>query len=623
LAAAGVLFMAAVLIGLVSLRLAKVISDESAQARLAQAELLEGTHLLQVGASGLTAEQAATARHDFKSASQHFLHVEAVVRSDLLFRAAGRLPFAGTQVHAAIDLSDMGAHMSNVGQIAVEALSAPGTQAGDKTDAEPTQKALAVLHELDPKLALITSELAIVARDRSRIPSTGLLPQLAKVVRELDAKVNIRALQDGVVALHRESPAIQRLLGSDGAKTYLVLQQDPAELRATGGFIGSVGFLSFDRGNMAPFAPVDVYSIDADALGRSVLGGPGTPNHVDMPKPLAQVFPIPSWTLRDSNWSPDFPTAARQAEFLLQREDGRRVDGVIAIDPFLIQRLLRVVGPVLVPETGDVVDQTNFYATTLNNVEGPQGYKGKSFLAQGAKAIMAQVFSAGPGKWPDLLQVLGWGCQSRSLQIYLHDAAAQRFADDHGCGGQVRPTPGDSLMVVDSNLGATKDDFWMKRSFTLQLELAPDGTVRHTLRIRYYDLTDHGRLTEWVPYLGWLRVYLPSTASVVSINGAKLDIATDLGQRVVEGWVRVPFSTTTDVTIVYNLGASVIDTKSHRLTLHWQKQAGRPVDKITVSFGVPAGWKVEAIHVAGDPARTGTVASDLAVDRDFAFDYRP
>src|ERR1700730_16505023 len=232
LAIAGALFTAAVLIGLVGLRIARVISDETAQARLAQAELLEGAHLLQAGASGLTAEQAATARNAFKSASQRFLHVEAVLQGDLLIRAAGRLPFAGTQVHAAIDLSDMGAHMSSVGQIAVEALSTAGTQTADKTAAQPTQKALAVLRELDPKLGLISAEIAIVAQDRNRIPSTGLLPQLAKVVRELDAKVNIRALQDGVVALQKQSPAIQGLLGAGGAKTYLVLQQDPAELRA-------------------------------------------------------------------------------------------------------------------------------------------------------------------------------------------------------------------------------------------------------------------------------------------------------------------------------------------------------------------------------------------------------
>lgn len=607
-----------VLLGVEAFRLGRMLSEQAAQARLAQAELVEGANILMGIPTGLTQAESDTAARDFELARTRLYGIKSALSSSRTLGALQHLPILGKQVTSAIYLSDSGGHLAQVGQVLVGRLRALPPEDSAGANRQPSERALAILEALSPTLPQIIAQLNVVSRDHQHIATTGLLPPLSRAVRELDVKANPVALRDGIVKLRRGETAIRRLLGGEGPQTYMVLQQDPAELRPTGGFIGSVGFLSFDQGRMAPFVPVDVYSIDNTPQGRPILGPRGTTNHVDMPPPLAAAFPIPSWTLRDSNWSPDFPTAARQAEFFLQRESGKRVDGVVAIDPFFVARLLAAVGPVTVPETGDVVDQKNFFATTLNNVEGPEGFRGKSFLAYAAKAIFARVLTVGPKKWPAILEVLQRGCQTRSLQAYFHESAREAFIDGYRCGGEVGPAPGDSLLIVDANLGADKDDFWMKRDFNLHLTLRPDGSVRHTLTIRHYGLTDHGRLTEYVPYRGWLRVYVPTSSLLVSVDGAALGETTELGLHVLQGWFRVPFSVTKDITIVYDVAALLPESR-YTFDLNWQKQAGRVADTLEVSFETPPGYKVQPIKVGSDPIEGTKVSSDLSVDRHFEF----
>jgi hypothetical protein len=145
---------------------------------------------------------------------------------------------------------------------------------------------------------------------------------------------------------------------------------------------------------MAPYDPKDVLTIDWTASGQEVLGPPGTKTHVELPQPIREAFPsLASWELRDSNWSPDFPTSARNAESFLRAETGKQVDGVIAIDPYFVASLLAIVGPTKVPETGDIVDANNFFATALNRIELKLTATRKNFLGQAGRAILPKVLA--------------------------------------------------------------------------------------------------------------------------------------------------------------------------------------------------------------------------------------
>ena len=614
--------IAVALLAVGALKLRGTLDAVQVEANEGKGELLAGATILKEAGAKLTPAQSAQAIDDFKLAEAHFKHLGSVLATSRWFTIAGYVPLARGQINAAAELSDIGIHGAITGRLLAEAVSTslqePSANTANHLD--PGQKILASLDALAPKLDQVATEINQVVADRARIPSTGLLPQLSTAVHELDEKIDLKAVQTGLRALRADEPGVRQLLGATGAKTYLVLQQDPAELRGTGGFIGSVAFLGFDHGKMAPFDPQDIDKIDENPNGTFILGGPGTPTHVDPPYPLQYTFRLQSWELRDANWSPDFPTASRQAEFLLARERGTKVDGVIAIDPYFIQRLLAIVGPVTIPETGDVVDQHNFFDITLSRVELTASNR-KAFLSYASKQILDRVLSLPVSKWFAVLQAIQSGCETRSVQAYFHDAQVEALANQHQCGGQVQVPSGDGLMVVESNVGGTKDDFWMKRSFRLQMSVNQDGTVRHTLHLHYEGLSDHGyKLTGRWGYTGWLRIYAPASSELVSTSGTKLDTSQEFGKTVFQGWFYVQFDHSVDLTVVYDVKTNLAALS--QLRLFWQKQAGRVDDPISVELKLPDGWKLQSARVGANAVPVGVISTNLSTDRQFAWELQ-
>jgi hypothetical protein len=580
-------------------------------------ELLEGGRILKAGGVGLNKSQVETASVDFQRAEGHFANAQAILTHSRVIALIGVVPPVRRQLAAAGELTDMGVHLSRGGRGLVEVLTVVLSQETANGAGSPGERVLALLDAIDPKLDSLSAELRIVEQDRNRIPSSGLLPPLANAVSQLDSKVNFADTSRALSDFRTDEPGLRALLGESAPRTYLVLQQDSAELRATGGFIGSIGYLSFDHGKMSPFQPENVYNIDAMS-----------PGGIAPPAPLVTTFHLKTWTLRDSNWSPDFAAAAKQAEFFLQLEAKKHVDGVIAIDPYFISKLLTVTGPVQVPETGDVVDATTFFPTTLNRVEVDPAV-GKRFLSFAAKAIFGHLLATPSSKWLSLLQTLQSGCDTRSVQAYLHDPQAEALIGRHSCSGQLHPITGDGLMVIDSNVGGNKDDFWLQRAFHLTLAPQPNGAVRHTLQIHLSGLAPHDKpgsvtkpLTGTWGYTGWLRIYLPPSATMTSSSGAKLEAADDLGRRVLQGWLYVPFNQTVDVTVAYDVTPAATNDGGHHLELYWQKQAGRLADPITVQVQLPTGWKLQSAH-AGSSLPAAKISSDLSTDRTFSFDYGP
>ena len=91
------------------------------------------------------------------------------------------------------------------------------------------------------------------------------------------------------------------ILGQGGSKRYLVLAQDPAELRPTGGYIGTVSIVEFRDGDMTSHDFQDVFDLDLQPGLAYVAPPQALRDHLlgDVP-----------WLLADANWSPDFPTSA-------------------------------------------------------------------------------------------------------------------------------------------------------------------------------------------------------------------------------------------------------------------------------------------------------------------------
>ncbi|MBO4209092.1 DUF4012 domain-containing protein [Micromonospora echinofusca] len=180
-----------------------------------------------------------------------------------------------------------------------------------------------------------------VRRARTRIsgvPDGELHAQVRSAVATLrDELAELGTVTGGASTAARLLPA---LLGGDGGRHYLMVSQNPAELRATGGMFGAYALVQVTGGRLklvrqgpstelGRFAP-PVLPLDAELRG--------------LYRNLPGSYPA------DVNLTPHFPTAAALYREMYRRHTGRNVDGVLATDPVMLSYLLQATGPVAVPE---------------------------------------------------------------------------------------------------------------------------------------------------------------------------------------------------------------------------------------------------------------------------------
>lgn len=141
------------------------------------------------------------------------------------------------------------------------------------------------------------------------------------------------------------------LLGLDEAKTWLLVMNNGAEARATGGLPGGWATLSAKDGHL------ELTHLETN----SAISARPLMNWQDyVPQDMQDLYGYDLAHLADMNLSPDFPTNAQLMDALYQQHTGGNVDGVISIDEFTLAGLMAVTGPVNVGKrhltSGTVVD---------------------------------------------------------------------------------------------------------------------------------------------------------------------------------------------------------------------------------------------------------------------------
>ena len=196
------------------------------------------------------------------------------------------------------------------------------------------------------------------------------------------------------------APLAPDLLGQDRPRTYLVLALNEDELRPGGGFISGAGEVQVQAGRVISMTFQDSYQADDYSLP-----------YPDPPDPLRRYLGVDLWVFRDSNWSPDFPTAVKQALELYRPKHPVNVDGVIALDQHAVQALVGAVGPLTVPGATEPVSGDNVLAYIRRawgpadgNLGGDWWAKRKSFMGPLAAAAM-QRLQSGQVDWKALAAV--------------------------------------------------------------------------------------------------------------------------------------------------------------------------------------------------------------------------
>jgi hypothetical protein len=561
--------------------------------------------------------------------------LSALVAEDPLFAFARSLPPTQADAQGATSLL---AAARDLLQVADEGLVIAGRYVDEKAahaaDPESTSMLARLVGLMVETRDRAVAAQAAIGRARARLAgvSDGPMGALAGVRDEMLGRIEAYGpTLDGYVAASERLPVI---LGWDGPRRYLVLTQNPAELRPTGGYTGSYGVIAFDRGRLAERTFTDV----------ALLDFPWDYPYVDPPRELTDYLlgPGQPWQFADANWSPDFPTSARDALRLYTNESGDdRIDGVFAITTYTIDALLEVLGPIEVPEYGATIASGE---TTLKTIQltrvARAGENRKAFLSAFADRLFDSLVSLPSDRWPALAERADAFRDQRLLSAWFKDPLDQELVAGSGFDGAVRRDPGDFLYAVDSNVApASKLHAITTRRLRLDIQIDAYGDVRHTLDVTWDNPieTDVGRPYREVPTLEDLRILgvyfralVPRGSIIESVSGGTLVeltapalIGIDAGRSVFGTYLMIPPGQTSlryEWTTPRPIEVDPNGGYRYRVTI--QKQPGLLPGPLAVTIRVPPGFEIDAanepLHVTYDTA-SATTSFERDVELDVHF----
>ncbi len=475
---------------------------------------------------------------------------------------------------------------------------------GFKTDAA-TPSGTPKVQSIEDKIVLIAQTLDKISPDLDKVEVDMAMAQ--KELDQIDplrypesiAGKNIRskiievkgAVADSTKLLTQSKPLIKllpELLGNEAPKTYMVLFQNDAELRPTGGFMTAYAFLRVSKGKIEPLSSFDIYDLDA-RFNKKV------PAHDAIKKYLNETY----LNLRNSNMSPDYKVSMDLFYKYFRDIPGfPKPDAIVAIDTQFPVEILKVIGKIGVggwgnfgPENDPACDCPQVVYALEQIADRPvAGFRTdrKAVLGPLMHSMMANAMGSPKHTWPKLINVVLDAIKQKHLLFYFIEDKTQLIAEDFNAAGRITPYTFDYLHVNDANLGGAKSDMYIVREVEQDIEKSGD-TVTKTVAISYNNPRkgsncnlEAGELCLNGVYRDYVRLLVPKGSKLISVVGSEVkeQVSEDLDKTVFEAFFTMRPQSSSKIVFKYELPP--LDLSTYKLLI--QKQPGTPSIKHTIIF---------------------------------------
>jgi hypothetical protein len=301
-----------------------------------------------------------------------------------LWKFAARVPFVGQNVDAV-------QRVTRAVDILVKEALPPGMQVmsaidfdkitveGGGINLEPFVQAQSSIPAISAAFTAAEAEVAPIDRDE-------LLPEVVEPIDDILSVIQQAAPTLDVV--NRYMPTLLNMAGAGGTKTYLVIFQNNAEIRATGGNPAASMILTMTNGVLG-------YADQASSMTFYEAGAAGNV-YTAIPEETTRLY-LSGFTRfsQDYTMSPDFPTTAQLFQDVWANTTGAHFDGVISIDPTVLSHMLAVAGPATLT-SGEQVTAENAVKLVLSDAyeRYPKGSDSDAFFADVSKSVFNHLTSA-------------------------------------------------------------------------------------------------------------------------------------------------------------------------------------------------------------------------------------
>lgn len=311
----------------------------------------------------------------------------------------------------------------------------------------------------------------------------SMLEEKMGPVREKLVKVN------GLVQKAADlAPLAESILGAKGDRVYLIAAQNSTEMRASGGFPGSIGALRITNGKIELDDFSTVYDVMADRTSDAM-------GVTDQEKALfGEAFMM---VPRDAGMDPDFTRVAEIWASAYTEKTGVALDGVISVTPAVVQDLLAISGPITLAD-GMTLDGSNATKVLQNDLywkylsSNPSAEGGNdaadALFAQAADLAFENFFSGlNSETLMQFMKVMMEGFDNRSVMFWLTNADEQAKLDALNCSGALVTDPSKPAVGTFFSLWIGSKMGWyidIENEITASTDNA-DGTRTYSVKTTY------------------------------------------------------------------------------------------------------------------------------------------
>ncbi|HEX2908001.1 MAG TPA: DUF4012 domain-containing protein [Phototrophicaceae bacterium] len=381
-------------------------------------------------------------------------------------------------------------------------------------------------------------------------------------------------------------------LGLNDPQSYLILSQNSDELRPSGGYISTYGWMTVRNGRIT------------DYNYRATTAQSPNPPKIESP------YPVPEWWIQygepvyaawDGSWYADFSKTAAMASWYYNAGNNPEspVTGVIGLDIVGFEYILNVIGEVVVPEYDVKVTKANFRQVVYDiRAAGQEPQAHKQFVAALYRQIFSdwQTLSRDQAKSTELLGATIQALQEKHLLLYFEDAVLNQAVQRLGWAGiQAAEADHDYLMAADANLG-NKSNRSIIRQLTYDVEIEPDGRLQSRATVAYdyprtlaendpaVDAEHHGPLD----YNNLLQVFVPAASGLTTNEMDEIQAVEADSHTIFVRQVEIPYDGGDRFQFLYETPALVEHFGPyHQYRLLLQKQPGIIAEIVNVQVSLP------------------------------------
>lgn len=563
---------------------------------------------MRVGGGAFLAGDASGAHYAFADAATTFKDSEKIMhdfKKEVMLLTT-LLPQFDKTLRGASHIASA-AHTSNAAISRIVA----ATDSKNFFEIEEREKLLKTFEEASKELSRAHSALQNVNPDT--------LPETLGV-RVAITKEMLRKIAPAVAAIASSLRLFEDMLVVAPTQTIALIFQNNRELRATGGFWGSFALLTIKNGAIA--------NIEVPKGGTYDLQG-GLDRVLAPPAPLQLVRK--EWQFQDANWFADFPTSARTAAWFLEHSGYQTPDAVVAITPAVLERILKITGPLTLPEynrtfTADNV--TDELQTLVEITYDKVANTPKKVVGDLLHALIDSLTTLSGDSLIALLDALQLSLIEKDILAFHQNAQMTERINNAGWSGAVKKTDDDYLMVINTNIAGQKTDAMITQDIIKETTIDTEGLTRTTLTIRRTHTGVKGTPFSGVRNVNFMRIMVPEDSVLLDAKGftypneslfkeaathdtlptlAEINnsrtiheqsgtiITKEHGKTVFGNWTMTDPGATTVASLTYT---SIVRVKQKNNTRHYnlmvQSQPGVSHTSFTHTLHIPNNWELRA-----------------------------